>query len=61
MFVVARDHNLLLNIRRAKITSEIGEATIELEGREEDLDKAEKAFRKKGVDVEPLLGDIVEG
>ena len=29
MFIVARDLNLLLNIRRAKITAEAGEATVE--------------------------------
>lgn len=61
MFLVARDNNLLLNIRRAKITPDAGEATIELEGKAEDIDKAEKAMRVKGVDVEPVLGDIVEG
>ena len=61
MFVVARDNNLLLNIRRAKITAEAGEATIELEGKLEDIQKAEKNFHAKGVEVEPLLGDIVEG
>ncbi len=61
MFVVARDHGLLLNIRRAKITSEIGEATVELEGDEDNIEKAEKAFRDKGVKVEPVIGDIVEG
>jgi len=61
MFVVARDHHLLLNIRRAKITAEAGEATIELEGDPEQIDKAEKAFRAKGVRVESVLGDIVEG
>jgi ABC-type methionine transport system ATPase subunit len=61
MFVVARDHNLLLNIRRAKITAEAGEATIELEGDAAQIEKAEKALRAKGVKVEPVLGDIVEG
>ena len=61
MFLVARDNQLLLNIRRAKITPEAGEATIELEGQQADIEKAEKAFRAKGVDVEPVLGDIVEG
>ena len=61
MFMVARDHNLLLNIRRAKITADAGEATIELEGAEEDLKKAEKAFIASGVKVESVLGDIVEG
>lgn len=61
MFVVARDHELLLNIRRAKITAEAGEATVEVEGKLENIQKAEKAFRSKGVEVEPLMGDIVEG
>lgn len=61
MFVVARDCGLLLNIRRAKITAEAGEATVELEGKLEDIQKAEKTFRSQGVEVEPLLGDIVEG
>jgi len=61
MYVVARDYNLLLNIRRAKITSEFGEATIELEGELEAILKAEEAFRNRGVKVEPVLGDIVEG
>lgn len=61
MFVVARDLNLLLNIRRAKITAEAGEATVELEGDAQDIEKAEKVFRGKGVKVESVLGDIVEG
>ena len=61
MFVVARDNELLLNIRRAKITAEAGEATVELEGKLENIQKAEKAFLAKGVEVEPILGDIVEG
>ena len=61
MFLVARDLNLLLNIRRAKITSEAGEATIELEGASSDIQKAEQAFKNKGVKVESVLGDIVEG
>ena len=61
MFLVARDHGLLLNIRRAKITAEAGEATIELEGDAQKIDTAEKIFRDKGVKVETVLGDIVEG
>ena len=61
MFLVARNNQLLLNIRRAKITPEAGEATIELEGDAANIDKAEKAFKGKGVAIEPVLGDIVEG
>jgi len=60
MFLVARDNHLTLNIRRAKITPTAGEATIELEGKPEDLDRAEKTLRQKGVQVEGVLGDTVE-
>jgi len=61
MYVVARDNDLLLNIRRAKITAETGDAMIELEGSEENIRKAEEAFRSRGVKVVSVLGDIVEG
>ena len=60
MFLVARDHHLTLNIRRAKITALAGEATIELEGKEEDLARAEQAFKEKAVHVQGVLGDTVE-
>lgn len=61
MFLAARDNNLLLNIRRAKITAEAGEATIELEGDPKQIEAAEKSMKAKGVKVESVLGDIVEG
>ena len=61
MYTVSRDLDLLLNIRRAKITADLGEATIELDGSEENINKAEQAFRDAGVKVDSVLGDIVEG
>lgn len=61
MYLVAREFDLLLNIRRAKIDHEVGEATIELEGNEENILKAEQVFKEKGVKVDSVLGDIVEG
>ena len=61
MFVVAKDLGLLLNIRRARITAEAGEATIELEGDLRNIEKAEQLFKEKGVKVESVLGDILEG
>lgn len=60
MFLVARDNNLTLNIRRAKISPTAGEATIELEGKPEDLDRAEKTLKQKGVQVKSVLGDMIE-
>ena len=60
MFLVARDYHLVLNIRRAKITPTVGEATVELEGKAEDLERAERVFRQKGVEVKSVLGDMIE-
>lgn len=60
MFLVARDNHLVLSIRRAKITPTAGEATVELEGNLDDLERAEQVFREKGVKVENVLGDVIE-
>lgn len=60
MFLVARDNHLTLNIRRARITPTAGEATVELEGKAEDLERAEKQFREKGVQVKNVVGDVAE-
>lgn len=60
MFLVARDHHLVLSIRRARITESAGEATVELEGDPKDLEAAERAFKTKGVKVENVLGDLIE-
>lgn len=60
MFLVARDNHLTLNIRRAKITATEGEATVELEGTPEDLERAERALRTQGVHVKNVLGDVLE-
>lgn len=60
MYLAARDHDLMLNIRRAKITAESGEATIELEGDEKNIKQAVSAMKKKGAIVEPVVGDVVQ-
>lgn len=60
MFLVARDNHLTLSIRRARITDQAGEATVELEGKPDDLERAERIFREKGVKVENVLGDVLE-
>jgi len=61
MYLVAKECGLLLNIRRATITADYGEATVEFEGNAESITEAEKQLRNKGVKVESVLGDIVEG
>lgn len=57
MFLIARDYDLILNVRRAKITPSMGEATVELEGDPQDIEDAVKIFKSKGVIVETVFGE----
>ena len=60
IYTMAKKYDIVPNIRRAKITERIGEVTLELSGTKENLEKGIKYLRRQGVNVEPLLGDIVE-
>ena len=59
-FEMAKKFDIMPNIRRAKITEEIGEMVLELDGRDADLEKGVDYLKKKGVIVEPIVGDIIE-
>jgi ABC-type methionine transport system ATPase subunit len=59
-FQMAKKFNIMPNIRRAKVTETIGELVLELEGKEQDLDKGIDFLKKTGVIVEAVVGDIVE-
>mgnify|MGYP001103347014 CR=1 FL=1 len=60
IYTVAKKYNIIPNIRRAKVTEKIGEVTLELEGKLNDLEKAKKYLKRIGIKVEPILGDIIE-
>ena len=59
IYMMAKEYDVIPNIRRAKITEHMGEVTLELEGSEEGLTKAVAFLEKKGVKVEPVVGDVV--
>lgn len=60
IYTMAKKYNLIPNIRRAKITENVGEVTLELSGSKENLEKARRYLERKGVKFEPVVGDIVE-
>ena len=60
IFTMAKKYNVIPNIRRARITEEVGEVTLELSGTKENLEKARKYLEKTGIKCEPIIGDIVE-
>ena len=59
IYMMAKEHEVVPNIRRARVTESVGEVTLELEGSEDSLKKAVVFLEKKGVKVEPVVGDVV--
>jgi len=60
IFTMARQFNVVPNIRRARVTETVGEMVLELEGPDEDLEKGIQWLREKGIDIELVEGDIIE-
>jgi len=60
IYKVAKDYNIIPNIRRAKVTENVGEVILELEGSQENLEKSINYLENLGVKVEPIVGDILE-
>ncbi len=58
---LSHEFNVVTNIRRADVTEEIGWVILELEGEQEEIDRAITAARAWGVQVDPVLGDVLEG
>ena len=59
-FRMAKRYDVMPNIRRARVTEEIGELVLELDGKQDNIEKGLKFVSKLGVKVEPIVGDIIE-
>ncbi len=59
IYSMSKECDVLPNIRRARVTETVGEVSLELEGSEENLKRAVAFLEKKGVRVEPVIGDVV--
>lgn len=59
-FLMAKKFDVIPNIRRANVTETVGELILELEGKQENIDKGIKYLTDAGIKVEPVIGDIVE-
>lgn len=61
IFRTAKKFDLMPSIRRAKVSETAGEVVLEIKGEEKNLKEGLKFLSKKGVLVENIPGDIVEG
>lgn len=60
IFTMAKQFNVMPNIRRARVTETVGEMILELEGSEEDLEKGIHWLKGKSIEVELVEGDVIE-
>jgi L-aspartate semialdehyde sulfurtransferase ferredoxin len=61
IYNLGRQFNVISNIRRADVTASKGWVVLELEGSEQDIEKGISWVKEKGVRVDPVVGDIIEG
>jgi ABC-type methionine transport system ATPase subunit len=60
LFSMAKQFNVMPNIRRARITETVGEMVLELDGEDADLGKGIAFLKEKGIEVEMVEGDVIE-
>ena len=58
---LAKEFDVVTNIRRADVTDERGWVILELDGDRDEIDRGLEWVRKNGVRVDPVYEDIVEG
>ena len=61
IYNLGQQFNVITNIRRADISEDKGWVALELEGEENDSEQGIAWVTSKGVRVDPIVGDIVEG
>jgi len=58
---LAKDFDVVTNIRRADVTEDRGWVVLELDGEFEEIERGVAWLQEQGVRVDPVPGDIVEG
>jgi ABC-type methionine transport system ATPase subunit len=57
IFTMARKFDVMPNIRRAKVTENVGEVVLELEGTEKKLEDSIAYLKERGVKIEAIEGE----
>jgi|TARA_B100000959_G_C14732475_1_gene521600 ABC-type methionine transport system ATPase subunit len=59
--MLSKDFDLVTNIRRADVREDMGWVVLEIEGEEDEIQRALDWVATKEVRVDPISGDVVEG
>ena len=61
IYTLSHQFKVVTNIRRADISEDKGWVVLEMEGEEKEIEQGIAWVISKGVRVDPVIGDIVEG
>ena len=61
IYTLSQQFKVVTNIRRADVSENRGWVVLELEGEEKEIEQGIAWVTSKGVRVDPVIGDIVEG
>ncbi len=61
IYILGQQFKVIPNIRRADISESKGWVVLELEGEEKDIEAGIAWLTSKGIRVDPVTGDIMEG
>ena len=61
IYNLGRLFKVVTNVRRADVSEDRGWVVLELEGEQEDIERGIEWVDSRGVRVDPVSGDIVEG
>ncbi len=61
IYNLSHQFKVVTNIRRADVSENKGWVVLELEGEEDEIEQGITWVTSKGVRVDPVTGDVVEG
>ena len=61
IYELGHQFNVVTNVRRADVQENVGWVILEMDGDENEIDRALDWARSLGVRIDPILGDVVEG
>jgi hypothetical protein len=61
IYQLGKQFEIVTNIRRADVTADRGWVILELDGELPEIERGLEWVRSKGVRIDPIEGDLVEG
>ncbi|MGD0765955.1 MAG: NIL domain-containing protein [Dehalococcoidia bacterium] len=61
IYELGKGFDLVTNIRRADVTDDRGWVILEIDGDPDEIERGIEWVESKGVRVDPIQGDVVEG